>query len=391
MAQGTKIIRKKVEQWGGIEIGRLGFGAMRLPTGDDRQIDKAKAAALIHRAVEAGVNYFDSAYLYHGGESERFLGETLSDYPRESYCLATKLPPQMLESEEQFYTIFNTQIEKLRTDYLDFYLLHGLGPLRMEIVQKYGVIDKLVQLKKEGKVRRIGFSYHGDQKTLDMLIDMGIWDMAQIQFNYLDNDMINAKGLYDKLVSANVPCVCMEPVRGGFLASLPEEAQKLVEGFEGGAVTPAGWAFRWCIDRQGIAVVLSGMSTMEQVEENIETFSQEQPMTQAQTEMLALATKLITDVKAIPCTACRYCMECPSGVNIPEVFRIFNHLQLFKNGFRAGEDYKALIQSGNDVGKCVRCGECAPKCPQEIDIPERLAEVKEAMEKAMTAGPPRRR
>jgi predicted aldo/keto reductase-like oxidoreductase len=212
---------------------------------------------------------------------------------------------------------------------------------------------------------------------------MGVWDFAQIQINYLDYDIINAKALYDTLAKANVPCVCMEPVRGGFLSDPPEEVRTLMAGFEGGGVTPAGWGFRWCIDKGNMAVILSGMSTMEQVEENIETFSREYTITPAQKEMLAKAADIINGIKAVPCTACRYCMECPSGVEIPEIFRIYNHLKLFKNAFRANEDYQALVKAGNGADQCTRCGACSPKCPQEIHIPDSLEEVKPILENAM--------
>ena len=383
MNQSTQVIRKNITQWGGIEVSRLGFGAMRLPTGGDRKIDWEKAAAMVDKAVESGVNYFDSAYLYHGGESELFLGETLKKYPRDSYYLATKMPVASVDSEEKFNTIFEDQFRKLQTDRIDFYLLHGLNAIRMETVREFDIVNKLIEKKKEGKIRFMGFSYHGDLDTFSELIDMGVWDFAQIQINYLDYDMINAKGFYDKLVSANVPCVCMEPVRGGWLANPPDEVKALMAGFEGGGVTPAGWGFRWCIDKDNMAVILSGMSTMEQVKENIETFSADHQITPAQGEMLASVTNIITDIKSLPCTACRYCMECPSGVDIPEIFRIYNHFKTFKNAFRASEEYKALVHFGHGANKCTRCGACTPKCPQEISIPDRLDEVKDILLNAM--------
>jgi len=383
----VQVKRRKIEQWGGIEVSRLGFGIMRMPIGEDKKMDRAKASAMLHKAIASGVNYFDSAYLYHGGESELFLGEELKRYPRESYYLATKLPTFTVDTEEKFYSIFNEQLAKLQTDYIDFYLLHGMSGARLPNVKKLGIVEKLVQLKKEGKIRRMGFSYHGDQASFDELIDMGVWDFAQIQINYLDNQIIVARGLYDKLVKANVPCVCMEPVRGGFLADPPEDVKTMMAGFEGGSVSPAGWGFRWCMDKDNMAVILSGMSTMEQVEENLATFSEDHKITPAQEEMLASAVKIINDIRAIPCTGCRYCMECPSGVDIPEIFRIYNHFKLFKNGFRASEEYSALRRNEHSVDQCTRCDACTPLCPQEMSVPDKLVEAKELLENAMQPRP----
>jgi len=374
-----QVIRRKIEQWGGIEVSRLGFGAMRLPVGGDRKIDWAKAAAMVDKAVESGVNYFDTAYLYHGGESELFLGEALKKYPRDSYYLATKMPPHRVETEDEFYRIFEEQLHKLQTDHIDFYLLHGLSAIRLNSVRQLNMVDKLAAMKKAGKIRFMGFSYHGDTDTFRELIDMGVWDFAQIQINYLDYAMINAKALYDKLTTANIPCICMEPIRGGWLANPPDEAKSLMAGFGGSAATPAGWGFRWCIDKDNLAVILSGMNTLEQVEENTGTFASDSKLTPAQNEMLAKVSAIITGAKTVPCTACRYCMDCPAGVDIPEVFRIYNHFKTFKNAFRAGEDYKALIHFGHGVDKCTRCGACSLQCPQEISIPEELDAIKDIL------------
>ena len=380
MGQDVQVLKRKVEQWGGIEVSRLGFGAMRLPVREDGKIDRDKAGPMLERAIQGGVNYFDSAYVYHGGESEQFLGDMLKPYPRDSYYLATKLPVFIVDAEEKVAVLFKEQLARLQTSYVDLYMLHGLSGARLAHIQKLKIPEKLVQMKKDGLIRNMGFSFHGDPDSFRTLIDMGIWDFAQIQINYLDDEMINAKALYDTLVAANIPAVCMEPVRGGYLANPPDDVRAMMAGFEGGAVTPAGWSLRWCIGKDNMPVILSGMSTMEQVEENLATFTQDSKLTPAQEKMLASAAESITAIRAIPCTACRYCMECPSGVNIPEIFQVYNRFKLFKNAFRANEDYRAVKNAGNGPEKCTACGACSPQCPQEIDIPAELEVAKELLE-----------
>jgi len=370
-----RVIRTKVGKWGGIEVSRLGFGAMRLPLTEDRKIDRDKASRLIDRAIEGGVNYFDTAYNYHNEESELFLGEALGAYPRNEFYLATKLPLSRVTAEDQVSVIFEEQLKKLKTDYIDLYMLHGMNGGRMDLLKQLKLAEKLLRLKEKGLIRNMGFSYHGFGEVFQELIDMGVWDFAQIQINYLDYKMIDAKALYDTLLAADIPCVCMEPVRGGYLANPPDEARAVLDSFGGPAITPAGWCFRWCMSMPNIAVTLSGMTTMEQLEENLDTFSAPRVLTPDAWETLDKVAGIISNTKAVPCTECRYCMECPSGVDIPEVFRIYNIYKLFKSPHRVVEDFGALDRAGKNADKCVKCGVCAPKCPQYIDIPGNLEEV----------------
>ena len=375
--------KTRVPQWGGIEVSRLGFGAMRLPVLEDNKIDYGKASAMVDRAVSEGVNYFDTAYVYHGGESELFLGEALEKYPRDSYYLATKLPIWQVNSDEDFYKAFEEQLSRLRTDRIDFYLIHALNDSRWKTVLKHKIVDKLRKKRKEGQITYIGFSYHGDFETFNKIIDFGGWDFCQIQINYADYNIIGAEKYYERLVKENIPCICMEPVRGGFLANPPDEVRALMSGYANGRITPAGWALRWCINKENMPVILSGMTTMEQTVENIETFSEAGTLDPAHEEMIIRAGAILAGIKAFPCTYCGYCMDCPEGVDIPGVFGIYNQYQLFRNAFRSSVDYNDLTAGGHGADKCTKCGVCAPKCTQEIKIPDRLEEAKELLENLM--------
>ncbi len=362
--------KTKVAQWGGIEVSRLGFGCMRLPQTPEGKIDREKAFAMIDTAYKSGVNYFDTAYGYHGGESERFIGEALAKYPRDSYYLATKLPLNQVKKPEDTDAIFAEQLAKTGKSYFDFYMLHGINGSRIEPMRRLGIYENLIEKKKSGKIGRIGFSFHGDYEALCELVDNYAWDFVQIQINYVDYAMTGADKLYEKLCEKNIPVVVMEPVRGGYLANPPTGVTEAVQAFEGGVVTPAGWALRWCIDKDNMPVILSGMSTMEQVKENIETFSTASKMTPGQTAFVNTLAGIIIGAKAIPCTGCGYCMDCPSGVDIPRVFATYNEYNLFHNRFRANGNYSALSARNAAADACVNCGVCVPLCPQGIKIPE---------------------
>lgn len=356
----------------GVKLSRLGFGCMRLPILESGKIDRKLAAEMVDKAYKSGVNYFDTAYGYHDGESELFLGETMPRYPRESFYLADKLPTWLLQTEADPERLFNEQLGKLGVDYIDFYLLHSLDKDRWPAVKATKAYELLQEKKKEGKIRFLGFSYHGDFDTFCEIIDQREWDFVQIQINYLDYTMSDAKAYHDKLSAKGIPCVVMEPVRGGFLAGLPDSARAVQKAVNGDSA--AAWALRWCMDMENMPVILSGMSTMAQVEENLDIFSRERPLSGAERKAIEETKEAILAVKTIPCTACRYCMDCDYGVNIPGMFTAFNRLKLFKNEFRAKIEY-AELGSDHDSSNCVKCGVCVSKCPQGIDIPARMEEV----------------
>lgn len=357
----------------GIRASRLGFGGMRFPEKDGK-IDREPAMKMIDAAYRAGVNYFDTAYMYHEGESEPFIGEALSRYPRESYLLATKLPAWMVKTQEDIGRLLDEQLEKCGVDYFDFYLMHSLDKYRWPVMKETRAYEQLIQKKKEGRIRALGFSYHGDIDTFREVVDAVEWDFVQIQINYLDYDIVDAKAYYDKLCEKGIPCIAMEPVRGGFLAGLPDSARRELEAVN--ADSAARWALRWCMDLDNIPVILSGMSSMEQVEDNLATFAEHRPLDGAERAALERAKEAIMAVRTIPCTGCRYCMDCSFGVDIPEVFAVYNRYKLFGDGFRTSVDYKEL-GDGRRADVCTRCGACVPMCPQGIAIPERLAEAHE--------------
>jgi len=365
----------KVKRWGDIAASRLGYGCMRFPTVDGKII-REPAAAMIDAAIKGGVNYFDTAYIYLNKDSEAFLGEVLPKYPRESYYIATKLPIWLANQEDDVITMFEEQLERLRVDVIDFYMLHALNSVRWSSAKKLKAMEQLSEEKKKGRIKLLGFSYHGDLETFKEVVNEFDWDFVQIQINYADYDMIDAKAYFDILAEKEIPCIVMEPVRGGFLAEPPPKVRELMESVDN-KLSPAAWALRWCMDLKNTPVILSGMGQMEYVTENLETFKEEAKLSSVEKEMFANAVEVLKSVKSVPCTACNYCMDCPYGVDIPGVFSIYNIQQLFGNNFRASADYKDFLELGKAVDKCISCGICTPLCPQGIDIPEKLKELHE--------------
>jgi len=374
----------KVEKWGGIEVSRLGYGCMRFPMKDGK-IDGALSGEMLDTAYKNGVNYFDSAYVYLGGQSEGFVGATLSKYPRDSYYMATKLPVWEVERESDVNKLFEEQLIRLGMDYIDFYMLHALNAERWAAVKELKMIERLADLKERGKIKFLGFSYHGDYDTFADAVGAYPWDFVQIQINYSDYDLIGAGALYRLLGEKGIPCIVMEPVRGGFLAEPPMEVRDIMAKADP-AVSPAAWALRWCMDLENAPVILSGMNELSQVEENIGVFERGRSLSPEEREMFGRCVDILKAVKSIPCTSCGYCMDCPYGVDIPGIYGIYNIYRLFGSTFRANADYKDFLNRGVGFEGCVKCGACTPKCPQGIEIPEKLEEMHEFL---LTVHPPR--
>lgn len=354
----------------GIEVSKLGFGCMRLPMKGDA-IDREQALAMFDYAYQHGVNYYDTAWPYLGGTSEPFVGEALSRYPRDSFFLASKMPVWLVESEADFERILEEQLVRLKTDHIDFYLLHALSKARFDKVLEQGLYDLCRKKQQEGKIRYIGFSYHDPAERFPAIVDRYPWDFAQIQYNYIDPHLLGADQLYQTLESRGIPCVVMEPVRGGFLSTLPEEFNAIFREYDPDR-SPASWALKWVASHSNVKVTLSGMSSMEQMVDNIRTFEGDLTMTPAEEQVVDTVVRKILDVHTVPCTGCEYCMPCPFGVDIPEVFKAYNNFKLFRNADMTRAAYFERLKDGFRADSCKKCGKCMKACPQHIRIPDML-------------------
>ena len=362
----------------------LGFGAMRLPTIDDdpAQIDEAEATRMVRYAIDHGVNYVDTAYPYHRENSERFLGRALQDGYREQIKLATKMPCWKIKEAGDFDLVLDEQLEKLQTDHIDFYLLHGLNSNRWTEMNSLNVLRWAEGAIASGKIGYLGFSFHDKYDAFREIIDASdLWLFCQIQYNFMDIEyQAGAKGL-KYAAEKGLAVVVMEPLRGGQLTkSVPPAVQEL---WEGSTVqrTPAEHALQWVWNQPEVSVVLSGMSTFEQVQQNIETADRSGPGTLAEQE-LAVYDRVRETYEAlcpIPCTDCKYCLPCPSGVNIPRVFDIYNNAIIYDSDERARMVYNNFMSEGERANLCTECGECLEKCPQEIEIPDWLAKAHEML------------
>ncbi len=361
----------------GPELTLLGLGCMRLPTkaeGDKTVIDEEKALAMVDVAYKSGINYYDTAYFYHDGASESFMGKALARYPRESLHIATKMPISFLKEEADLERIFNEQLDKLQTDYFDFYLCHALSADGFAKMEKLGTYEFLARKKAEGKIRRLGFSFHDSPEVLKTIVDAHEWDFVQIQLNYLDWEMQRAGEQYQVLTDAGLPVVVMEPVRGGALADLGEEGNAVLKAARPNW-SPASWALRYVASLPNVMMVLSGMSSMEQLTDNIATFGDDfAPLTEAEQAVLAEALAAFRKRTFVPCTGCKYCSECPMSIDIPTVFTRYNQYALHKHAPAFAKHLEALPE-GSRPADCLSCGLCAERCPQHIAIPELMSRI----------------
>jgi len=358
----------------------LGMGNMRLPvTGGsfDAPIDRIRAQEIIDAAIASGINYYDTAYVYHNGESETFLGEALARYPRESYYLATKY---ILFASPDYRAVFQEQCARLKTEHIDFYLIHAVFDNNYRQYLDCGCIEYFLEQKEKGRIRYLGFSFHADIDTLVIFADHHQWDFAQIQLNAFDWIFGQAKQEHAILRERGIPLIAMEPVRGGVLASLSPRARALLQ-----AARPdwsmASWALRWVKRLPGVQVILSGMSTLGQLTENAALFSHDESMGGEEEKILFKACELFREEVRIPCTACRYCCDgCPAHIDIPQVIGICNRYKT--DGDWALEGFKA-IQSGGKPDACTECGACNAHCPQGIEVTAIMSEMAACLRKRM--------
>ncbi len=357
------------------EVSLLGYGLMRLPLKDRKnqsEIDKEKAQELIDKAMAGGVNYYDTAWVYHQGMSERFAGEALKKYPRESYYLADKMPVWEVKSLDDAKRIFQEQLDRCQAEYFDFYLMHSLNGGAWPNVRDNGALEYARQMKKEGKVKNLGFSFHGDNKDLAVIADFGGWDFAQIQLNYFDWDDYSMEQ-YEILTSHGIPVVVMEPLKGGELANLQPKTLEMLTNARPNT-TAAQWAFEFIASLPNVLTILSGMTYMEHVEENLKTFSPIEPLSDEGKELLVKVKEFMKEEGKIPCTTCRYCTPCPVGVAIPDIFKMYNNYRSSLVKWMSQREYFQL-EKGSRADACVECGACLKKCPQKINIPEELKRV----------------
>ena len=362
------------------EVSILGFGCMRFPQKDGK-INETESLEMIRYAIDNGVNYIDTAYPYHDGESEIFVGKALKDGYREKVKLATKLPSWLINTREDMDKYINEQLEKLQTNVIDFYLIHSLNKKDYKRLRDNGLFDFIEKIKENKLVKHVGFSFHDTLDVFKEIVDDYDWDFTQIQYNYIDEDY--QAGIEGLLYAADkgLGIIIMEPLRGGSLVN--NLSQGINEIIENSPVkkTAVEWAFKFLYNKEEISLVLSGMSTLEQVVDNLkiaDTQGELNSMTIYEQETINKLKQEFKSKIKVNCTGCKYCIPCPAKVNIPICFELLNSSSMFDSVEKTKKDYENFLVKGNqDASKCIECGACEEKCPQHINIIEKLKEVKE--------------
>ena len=368
-----QVVRRKFDN---TTMPLIALGCMRLPMRDGK-IDMVELDKMVEYAMAHGANYFDTAYMYVDGKSENAIGEVLKKYPRESFILTDKNPAYLVNSPADVHKLFNEQLKKCQVEYFDNYMVHNINKNTIRNYRDNDMYGELLKLKKEGKIKHLGFSFHGDPKMLREVISEHKWDFCQLQLNYLDWEVVNADELYQIADDAGVPVIVMEPLRGGVLCNLPEKAANhLKEKCPND--TQASFGLRWIAGKERVFTILSGMSNLQQLKENVDTFVNYREITPEEEKVGQELAHIIQSGGAISCTACRYCMEvCPRGINIPAIFGLYN---MYKGSTAANAafmfvyNYNALKEEQR-ADKCIECGLCIKNCPQDLQIPKLLKEV----------------
>ena len=362
-----------------LKLSALGMGAMRLPVidGDDARVDEAKTEEMIDYAMSQGINYYDTAWGYHNGNSELTVGRALQKYPRDSFFLADKFPGYDLSNMDKVEEIFEEQLKKCQVEYFDFYLFHNVCEMNIDayLNPKYGIYDYLIEQKKAGRIRHLGFSAHGSYEVVKRFLDAYGRDMefCQLQLNYLDWKFQGGKEKVELLKEWNIPVWVMEPLRGGRLAVLAEKDEAALKELRPDEKIPA-WAFRFLQSVPSVTMVLSGMSSMEQLQENIRTYSEDKPLNEKEMETLLAIADGMLEKKILPCTACHYCVShCPQELDIPELLALYNEHCFTEGGFIAPMALSSYPKE-KLPSACIGCGSCQAVCPQQIDIPEAMSD-----------------
>ena len=362
-----------------VETSLLGFGCMRFPLTKDGKIEEVEAEKMIDLAIQSGVTYIDTAYPYHDGMSEPFVGRVLKKYERNSFKLATKLPIWKINSQEEAKEIFESQLKRLDVDYVDFYLLHALDSDKWKKVIEYNIIDMCEELRREGKIKYLGFSFHDEFNVFEEIIRYHQWDFCQLQLNYMDMGIQAGQKGVDLANELGIPLVVMEPIKGGSLATLPEDVTKHFKDYAPDK-TLASWALRYVGTLPGVKVILSGMSTLAQVEDNLKTFTDYKNLTDDELKIVEEVADTLHSRTMNGCTGCEYCMPCPFGINIPGNFRYWNNRFVYDDEKLFKGKY-AKMSEQEKASHCKECGACEKMCPQQISIREDLKRVVIDLEK----------
>ncbi len=358
---------------------RFGFGCMRFPTNSDESINYEETEKMIDYALKNGVNYFDTAYVYHAGKSETVLGEILKKYPRESFMIADKYPGHQIADTYEPEPIFLEQLERCKVDYFDYYLLHNVNENSINVYKdkKWGVLEYFKEQKRLGKIKHLGFSCHCSVELLKEFLDYcgDAMEFCQIQLNYLDWTLQDGKAKYDLLTERNIPIYIMEPLRGGKLASLPDDLNEKLNELRGN-ITPVEWAFRFLLNLPNVRMILSGMSDFSQVKENVEIFKSDKPLNETEVNALFDVAESLKD--SVPCTGCGYCLkDCPKELNIPVFISVYNELKLQK-AITTRMRLDALPEE-KQPNACISCGLCAKNCPQNIKVPDEISKLNDIL------------
>jgi hypothetical protein len=367
------------------QVSVLGFGTMRLPIldGDSARINESEAIRQIRYAIDGGVNYIDTAYPYHQGNSEKLVAKALADGYREKVKIATKCPSWLINSSEDMDRYLDDQLVNLNTDHIDYYLLHTLNQEYWDNFLENNVFDFIGKALADGRIRKIGFSFHDQLDLFKEIIDSYDWDFCQIQYNILDEDYQAGKAGLDYAYAKGISVVIMEPLRGGSLVTrIPEDVMSIWNEMKAD-VTPVGWCMRHIWDHPGVSVVLSGMNQMEHIEENLKEaeLASAGSLSELERENIARVREIYLSRMQVHCTDCGYCMPCPYGVNIPGNFTFYNEGFMFQDLEMAKDMYHKFMPVEKQAGHCVECGRCKKLCPQGIDIPERLKDVQASFKK----------
>lgn len=370
---------RKMEKLG-VETSLLGFGCMRFPQTTEGKIDEALTEKMLDQAIAQGVNYIDTAYPYHDGQSEVVVGKILKRYDRNSFYLATKLPVWLVNTAEDVDKYLEEQLAKLQTDHIDFYLMHAMGKERWNKMVEIGCVKRLEELQKQGKIKYLGFSFHDKYEVFEEILNYREWDFCQIQLNYMDaEEQAGLKGC-QLATEKGIPVVVMEPVKGGSLAVFAEDITAKLKELDPEA-SPASFALRWVGSLPGVKVILSGMSSMEQVEDNLRTFAAFKPLSEQEQETIRQVTEILRSRVQNGCTGCRYCMPCPAGVNIPGCFATWNTYHMYQNYNTVRWNWEVVLGDEHQPKNCVQCGKCEAQCPQKIAIREDLKRVQADLDK----------